>query len=82
MTDNTTKLPLWVELAFSSIQKREHAVWLIIGSIVCTIGLAIWWLGFEGDWTWTAWTVPVPIWYVLALRWMDKNSVWKALDSE
>ena len=78
-SNNTTiKQPIWVELALSSISKRQHAVWLIMFSIVCTIGLAIWWLAFDGDWTWFAWTAPLPVWYALSARWMDKNSAWEA----
>jgi hypothetical protein len=28
------------------------------------------------DWSWLALMIPVLVWYLLALRWMDKASAW------
>lgn len=76
MSNSTVKQPLWVELAFSSISKRQHAIWLTLASVLFTIGFAVWWLLFDGDWSWAAWTSPMPVWYGLAIRWMDSNNAW------
>jgi hypothetical protein len=78
MSNDTVQPPLWVALAFSNITKRKSAIWLILASIAFTIGLGIWWLFFNGDWSWCAWTAPLPVWYALAMRWMDANSAWEA----
>lgn len=77
MSDNSSQPPLWVMLAFSNITKRQSAMWLISITAIATLGLGVWWLFFQGDWTWFAWTVPLPIWYGLAMRWMDNNSAWE-----
>jgi hypothetical protein len=78
MSTTPTQQPIWVALALSNITKRKHAIWLIISSIVFTIGFAVWWLAFGGDWDWFAWTVPLPIWYWVAMLWMDKNAAWES----
>lgn len=80
------KLPIWVLLAFSSIQKRKHAIILIWACMVFTL-YCLPWASFTGnemisslfiidDWSWVAMMIPICLWYILSLRWMDKNNAW------
>ena len=80
------KLPIWVLLAFSSIQKRKHAILLIWACIIFTL-YCLPWASFIGneiitrlfvidDWSWVAMMIPISLWYILSLRWMDKNNAW------
>ena len=81
------KMPIWVLLAFSAIQKRKHALWLISASLLFTL-YCIPWGSFVADqpvvgqlfliedWSWFAMMVPISIWYLACLRWMDKNAAW------
>jgi len=86
---NTTskKMPLWVLLAFSSIHKRKHAVILIWSSILFSL-YCLPWANFINneivstiflidDWSWIAMMIPICLWYILCLRWMDQNSAWE-----
>ncbi len=88
-SNNTTvKMPLWVLLAFSSIQKRKHAIILIWASILFTLyclplvkftnNELVTTLFMIDDWSWLAMMIPICIWYILSLRWMDKNDAWEA----
>ena len=81
------KMPIWVLLAFSSINKRQHAFILIWASIIFTL-YCLPWVNFItneivsmlfviDDWSWLAMMVPICIWYVLSLRWMDQNNAWE-----
>jgi hypothetical protein len=81
------KMPMWVFLAFSSIEKRKHALWLIWACVVFTIYCIPWGNVFASqtliskrflieDWSWFAMMVPISGWYVLSLRWLDKNAGW------
>ena len=81
------KLPVWVLLAFSSIQKRKSAIKLIWASILFTI-YCLPWINFINneiiatfflidDWSWSAMMLPICIWYILSLRWMDNNDAWE-----
>jgi len=80
------KLPIWVLLAFSSIQKRKHAIILIWACIVFTLYCLPWasYISNElitslfviDDWSWVAMMIPICLWYILSLRWMDKNNAW------
>lgn len=81
------KTPLWVLLAFSSITKRKHALWLIWACLVFSVYCIPWalmqgspvWLGkffLIKDWSWLAMMVPIVLWYCLCLRWMDNNAGW------
>jgi hypothetical protein len=83
----STKLPIWVLFAFSSIQKRKSAIRLILASVIFTI-YCLPWANFVNheiilklfvieDWSWVAMMIPVNIWYLLSLRWMDKNEAWE-----
>ena len=82
--DNT---PLWVFLAFSSIPSRKGALLLIYSCIVFSIYCIPWailfteqdWLGtvfLIDDWSWLAMMIPITIWYLVSLKWMDANSAW------
>jgi hypothetical protein len=80
------KLPFWVLLAFSSIEKRKHAILLIWACIIFTL-YCLPWASFTSneiissvflidDWSWIAMMIPICLWYLLSLRWMDKNNAW------
>lgn len=80
-------MPLWVFLAFSSINTRKGALILIWSCIVFSIYCIPWvkffadqeWVSkifLIDDWSWIAMIVPMIIWYWLSLRWIDKNAVW------
>jgi hypothetical protein len=84
----TKKMPLWVLLAFSSIHKRKHAIILIWASILFTLYCLPWptFINHEiistlfliDDWSWIAMMIPICIWYILSLRWMDQNTAWES----
>jgi len=85
-TNNSKKMPLLVLLAFSSIQKRKHAIMLIWASLIFTF-YCLPWVNFINhevvstlflidDWSWIAMMIPICIWYILSLRWMDQNNAW------
>jgi len=87
-TSSSKKMPLWVLLAFSSIRKRKHAIILIWASVLFTV-YCLPWVNFIDnemvstlflidDWSWIAMMIPICIWYILCLRWMDKNTAWEA----
>lgn len=81
------KMPLWVLLAFSSIQKRKHAIILIWASILFSLYCLPWatfinnemisTLFLIDDWSWIAMMAPICLWYILSLRWMDQNNGWE-----
>lgn len=85
--NETKKMPLWVLLAFSSIPTRKAALILIWASIVFTVYCLPWSTFSENemvasvflidDWSWIAMMIPICIWYLLSLRWMDKNQRWE-----
>ncbi len=79
--------PLWVFLAFSSINTRKGALILIWSCIVFSLYCIPWVKFFTDpawvekiflidDWSWLAMMIPMIIWYWLSLRWADKNSAW------
>jgi hypothetical protein len=83
--DNT---PLWVFLAFSSINTRKGALILIWSCIIFSLYCIPWSLFFSDqewvakiflidDWSWLAMMVPMIVWYWLSLRWVDKNTAWE-----
>lgn len=85
--EKSDKMPLWVFLAFSSIEKRKSALLLIWASVAFTIYCIPWstiapdvpWLASVfriDDWSWVAMMVPISLWYYLSLRWLDKNTTW------
>ncbi len=83
----SVKMPLWVLLAFSSIQKRKHAIILIWASVLFSV-YCLPWINFTDnkmvstlflidDWSWLAMMAPICIWYIMSLRWMDQNNAWQ-----
>ncbi len=88
-TAETKKMPFWVLLAFSAIHKRKHALILISASIIFMLycfpftkfidNEIVAKLFLIDDWSWIAMMIPVCIWYILSLRWMDKNNAWDQL---
>jgi hypothetical protein len=87
--EKTDKMPLWVFLAFSSIETRKAALILIYSCVVFSIYCIPWvlllpaqeWLGsifLIDDWSWLAMMVPMTLWYVLSLRWVDQKGDWKS----
>ena len=87
--EKTEKTPLWVFLAFSSIETRKGAIRLIWASVVFTLYCLPWPLFFSTqdllinkvlieDWSWFAMMVPIVMWYWLSLRWVDKNTRWES----
>ncbi|MFI3187641.1 MAG: hypothetical protein QX198_16835 [Methylococcaceae bacterium] len=83
-TDTT---PLWVFLAFSSIETRKGALILIWSSILFSLYCIPWVSYFSDndwvvklllidDWEWFAMMMPMVAWYWVSLRWVDKNSGW------
>ena len=83
-TDTT---PLWVFLAFSSIETRKGALILIWSSILFSLYCIPWVSYFNDndwvvklllidDWEWFAMMMPMVAWYWVSLRWVDKNSGW------
>lgn len=84
----TDKTPLWVYLAFSMIERRKEALWLIWACVIFTLYCVPWaqlpiaqpWFAkvfLIEDWSWAAMMVPITLWYWLSLRWADANAVWK-----
>jgi len=84
-TDNT---PIWVFLAFSSIETRIGAKRLIWASVIFALYCLPWPLFLSTqdlfinkilieDWSWFAMMVPVIAWYWLSLRWMDAHAGWE-----
>ncbi len=86
--EKTDKPPLWVFLAFSSINTRKAALILIWSCVLFTL-YCIPWVQFFPDEKWVAtlfliddisWVImmiPMVIWYLFSLRWMDKNQAWE-----
>jgi len=81
------KMPIWVFLAFSAIEKRRSALILILSSVLFSIYSIPWSSLFTGapwissvflidDWSWVAMMIPITLWYWLSLKWVDNNSVW------
>ena len=85
--EKTDNMPIWVFLAFSSIEKRRGALLLIRACAVFAVYCIPWSLLFTGqdwiakiflieDWSWFAMMVPITFWYWLSLRWVDNNTGW------
>jgi hypothetical protein len=85
--------PLWVFLAFSSIETRKGALLLLWASLVFSIYSFPWVLFFADsgwvttlflidDWSWIAMMAPVMAWYWMSLRWVDRNAGWPSLGSD
>jgi hypothetical protein len=85
--DKTDNMPIWVFLAFSSINTRKAALLLIASSALFTVYCAPWtrlfpgseWIGrlfLLDDWSWFAMMLPVTLWYWLSLNWLDRHAAW------
>ena len=86
--EKTDNMPLWVFLAFSSINTRKGALILIWSCIVFSL-YCIPWVQFFADqewvkkifliddWSWIAMMIPMVLWYGLSLRWVDKHATWE-----
>ncbi len=82
----TKHMPLWVFLAFSSIETRKMAMILIWSCILFTVycipfslytdSALIKKLFLINDWSWAAIMLPMCLWYWLSLRWVDKHASW------
>ena len=80
-------IPMWVFLAFSSIETRKGALILFWSSLIFTLYCIPWSLYFINaanvskiflidDWSWVAMMIPMTIWYWVCIKWVDKNSEW------
>ena len=89
-SDNT---PIWVFLAFSSIETRKGALLLIWACLIFSVYCVPWALFFADagwvatvflidDWSWLAMMAPIMVWYWLSLKWVDRNSGWPSLGSD
>lgn len=87
----TDDMPIWVFLAFSSIETRHAAVGLIGACVAFTLYCIPWSLYYDGhgwvaklflltDWEWFAWMIPLTLWYWLSLKWLDKHQRWPLAD--
>jgi hypothetical protein len=83
----TDDMPLWVFLAFSSIETRRGALLLLWSCLAFTVYSIPWVLYFKDivwistiflieDWSWVAMMAPITLWYWLSLRWVDRRSRW------
>jgi len=85
--DRKDNMPLWVFLAFSSIESRKGALILFSCSVIFTfycIPVPLFvgeehWLAkvfLIDDWSWLAMMIPISLWYLFSIRWIDNNSSW------
>lgn len=85
--DKEDNMPIWVFLAFSSINTRKAALWLIWGCALFALYCIPWGNIFTGndwvarlflidDWSWFAMMLPICGWYWLSLRWVDRHAAW------
>jgi hypothetical protein len=85
--EKTDTMPIWVYLAFASIETRRTALILIYASALFALYCVPWtllypstaWLGslfLIDDWSWLAMMVPMTFWYWLSMRWVDKHAGW------
>jgi hypothetical protein len=81
------KQPIWVALAFSSIESRTTALYLIYGCAIFTAYCFPWLRYFSentwvikvflvNDWSWFVVSLACTVWYWLSLKWIDNNSGW------
>ncbi len=85
----TKNTPIWVFLAFSAIETRRGALILVASSILFTIYCIPWKLLLQAgeeevvsqvflidDWSWVGMMIPVILWYLASLVWMEKHDGW------
>lgn len=73
--ERTDNMPLWVFLAFMSIETRKGALiltWCSFAFTLFCIPLSY----YLNDWWWLGMMVPITLWYWLSLQWVDKHSAW------
>lgn len=82
----TDDMPLWVFLAFSSVESRKLAVGLVWSCLLFMLYCIPWSLYYPHpavkmiflleDWEWFLWMIPLTLWYYLSLKWLDKHGKW------
>ncbi|MBK7993200.1 MAG: hypothetical protein IPK14_07160 [Blastocatellia bacterium] len=79
MNDKTNiKKPLWVKLAVSGLSSRITAwicFWLSI-LLMASVAIYTIWLGWTQGSLLSILFIVAPIWYYLAIKWMDRNDQW------
>ncbi len=87
MSSSSPQRPLWVDMALSVIEKRKHAIWLIIATALFIPFFVPWrlymdqpifetWLFMADNWWYTAAVIAMLVYYLAAFRWMDKAKAW------
>lgn len=85
--ERTDNMPLWVFLAFSSLNTRKGAMRLIYACAIFTLYCLPFAIIFPDqswlkhvflidDWSWFIMMIPIIIWYTLALKWLDRHTSW------
>ncbi len=84
----TKDTPLWVFLAFSSIETPKGAkilIWACLAFTLYSLPFPLYFGDAMGEWGtdiffddwWTfAMMVPISLWYILALKWMNQRDAW------
>jgi hypothetical protein len=81
--------PRWVYLAFANVETRRGAYMLIWCNVLCSLYCIPWSKYFGGmdlvgkiflidNWYWFALMVPITVWYVLGLKWIDRNQAFES----
>ena len=89
--EKTEHMPLWVFLAFASINTRKTALGLIAASVLFTLYCIPWTKYFSdsgwvatifriSDWSWVLMMIPITLWYLASLWWVDRHSAWATGD--
>lgn len=90
----TKDTPLWVFLAFSSIESPKGAKILIWACVAFTLYSLPWPLYFADalgelgnkiffdDWYTFLMMIPITAWYVAALKWMNARDAWQPATPE
>jgi hypothetical protein len=72
------KKPIWVKLAISGLSSRITAwicFWLSI-LLMASVAIYTIWLGWLQGSLLSILFIVAPVWYYLAIKWMDKNNQW------
>ncbi len=86
----TKHTPFWVFLAFSAIDSRKGALTLVSSCLLFTAYCAPWaqllgaapnsllaQLFIFDDWSWAGMMLPISLWYIASLVWVEKNQGWE-----
>ena len=68
-------MPLWVFLGLMTIETRKGAMilfWCSFAFALFCIPLS-WYLN---DWWWFGIMLPISIWYLLSIKWVDRHALW------